>query len=712
MNKLELVTQELNKMNVFDVHKNKTAEQMSEILGEDIPFPMSLTIANYTMATFSGHFHLKIKLAEDNLIPCNVIAFVLAKSGAKKTSSMLKLEKALKEGYNVIQRYRYQKAEQLAEETETDVKHPAPLSNALATEAGMIQRLNDFAREGIGLPSLYVDEISTELASNADMIPNIKLVAQLFDVGDMKSKPLKDRAQQSEEVHGMGMSALFIGSEHGILEDESVQKKFETEFMSKLARRSYFVYPDFIDEEEEINSIDDLINSIDSGEEKSREILKEVSLRSRELASKAIETDYMNIELDDDASRLYKLYKVYCEESSKLDTEYEAVQLEHQHRHWKAFKLAGVYAFFNGNSEVTEQDLKEAIYVSELNGSDLTKFMYKANRQKYEILLDHYLEGGQILSAHQMVKKKWIQKTGAPLKSIVELANSKLGSKGMLEITENNTVEFKSFETTEGLGTSYIMVEGTKEERQARTAVGYIYKKTTFEKIGNLLKNDTAYCPFEFKGGIRGKDYILGGADYIVLDVDDDGITDEEASDLLCDYNHIIARTSSNTPEKFRVIMPTDITVDIENDKWKPFMKKVSEHLGIKIDLLPKSQIYYGYKGRELIINSDMYDLPASDLVKNLEAVSPKAKRLVGKAKANAIDDSFNTYKWFYENEDKGYHNTLWLLSVQLHDNGLDFEQAVEIINDVIDYRTRKPRADYLESLHKRMRGYDGWMDK
>jgi len=709
MTKLEIVKQELDRLNVFAEHKNKTAHQMTEILGEDIPFPMSLTIANYSMATFTNHFHLKIKLAEDNLIPCNVIAFVLAKSGAKKTSSMLKLEKALKGGYDVIDKYRWDKAKQLAEETDTEVQKPAPLSNAIATEAGMIQRLNDFAREGIGLPSLYVDEISTELASNPDMIPNIKLVSQLFDVGDMKSKPLKDRTQQSDEVHGMGMSALFIGSEYGILEDESVLKKFETEFISKLARRCFFVYPEFKEEKTEVTSVDEILDEIISFEDKSNELLTEVSLRSKKIALEAIKTDYMHISIDEDANRLYKLYKVYCEELSKEETEDEAVQLELNHRHWKAFKLAGVYSVFNGNDSVTMQDLKEAIYVAELNSNHLKKFTYMANRQKYEILVDHYKNGGKTLSAHEMVKKKWIKSTGAPLKQIVELANSKLGKEGMLELTDDNMVIYKSFEKEEGLGASYIMVSGSKEERAQKTASGYTYKKTTFEKIGNLMKADTAYCPFEFKGGVRGKDYIISGADFVVLDVDDDGITDTEASDMLCDFNHIIARTSSNNPYKFRVILPTDITVDIENDKWKPFMKKVSEFLGIEIDLLPKAQIYYGYKDRELLINEGD-DLPASELVKNIEAVSPKVKKLSNKAIADIADNPFETYKRYYEETTSaGFHNSLWILSCELYEAGFSYEDAVKIIDDVVDYRDRKPRAGYMDSLYRRMQSYENW---
>jgi len=709
MTRLELVTNELNRMNVFGNHTNKTADKMSKILGEDIPFPMSLTIANYTMATFTGHFHLKIKLAEDNLIPCNVIAFVLAKSGAKKTSSMLKLEKALKGGYDVINEYRWDKAKRLAEDTDTDVTPPSPLSNAIATEAGMIQRLNDFAKEGVGLPSLYVDEISTELASNPDMIPNIKLVSQLFDVGDMKSKPLKDRQAQSDEVHGMGMSALFIGSEHGILEDELVLKKFETEFISKLARRSFFVYPDFKQEEKTVETIDDLLQEITIEEEVAQELLTDVSIQSTYIARKAIQTDYMNIDIDEEANRLYKLYKVYCEELAKEVTDNEAVQLELTHRHWKAFKLAGVYAVFNGNESVTIQDLKEAIYVAELNKEHLKKFTYMANRQKYEILLDHYINGGKTLSAHEMVKKKWIQKTGAPLKTIVELANSKLGNTGMLEITEDNTVVFKNFQKTEGLGASYIMVSGAKEERAMRTASGYTYKKSSFEKIGNLLCNDTAYCPFEFKGGIRGKDYIVSGADFIVLDVDDDGITDNEASDMLCDFNHIIARTSSNSPYKFRVILPTDITVDIENDKWKPFMKKVSEYLGIEIDLLPKAQIYYGYKGRELIVNEGI-DLPASELVKNIELPEKKAKPLTRKGVSEVLDNPFETFKYAYEIESgKGLHNSLWRVTVHAYDIGLTYDETVTVLNDILEYIDDEPRTGYMDSLYKRMRSYNGW---
>lgn len=701
MNKLELVTQELNRRGAFDGKPNKVAQKMVNLLGETVPFPMSLAIANYTMATFVGHFHYKIELDRDNLIPMNVIIFILAKSGAKKTSSILKLEKSLKEGYDVIDRYRYEKARAFAEENDCNMPRINPLSNALATEAGMIKRLNDFKNEGIGLPSLYVDEISTELASNADMIPNIKLVAQLFDVGDMKSKPLKDSNNQSDEVHGMGMSALFIGSEHGILEDDSVLKKFETEFISKLARRSFFVYPKFEDIEDEVSSINDLLNAVKEKKEHGYLLNSEINDEARRIAEDSIERDFNNLKMSQECNDLYILYTVYCEEVQTIDV--EAVALEQQHRHWKALKLAGVYAVFNGHSFIEASDLIEAIYVAELTGKDIGVFVEKANRLPYEVMLAHYQEGGEPLTVHDMVKKKWITRPSG-VKDMIVLANSKSGKMGMFEKTEDDQIIYKSFIKEEGLGISFIRVSGSKEERSKKTASGYEYKKVTFDVIGRYMQHDTAYCPFHFKDGVRGKDYIISGADFIVLDVDNSEYSDQECSDMLADYKHIIARTSSNNPYKYRVLLPLDITIDIENDKWKPFMKKVSDHLGIEIDLLPKAQIYYGYAGRELIINNEGIELEASELIKNIEAQSPKVKPLKPQQIPDAWDERMTLFSNAYNAKaGTGLHNNLWYATASAHDMGFTLEQGLALLDDIVDYIEDKPRAGYIPTLKKRM---------
>ena len=717
INKLQLLTKGLEDEKAFDSSGNETAKQMAELLGDTVPFPMSLAIANYTMSTFVGHFHYKIELAPDNLIPMNTIIFVLAKSGAKKTSSMLKLEKAIKQGYDVINRYRLQKEAIWAEENQCEPRGIHPLANALATEAGMVKRLNDFKKEGVGCPALYVDEISTELASNPDMIPNIKLVAQLFDVGDMKSKPLKDSKMQSDEVHGMGMSALFIGSEHGILEDATVLQRFTTEFISKLSRRSYFIYPKFIEEEEEVTTLEALLKKGKETKENGYELNHILNKKSLIVANSAITNDFNNITLSEDCATLYEIYSMYCEEVSKLDDEVEAIVLEQQHRHWKALKLAGVYAVFNGHTQVEVQDLKEAIYVAELTGKDIGTFIEKANREPYEVMLEHFKDGGPPVTVHDMVKKKWINRP-SDLKNIMILANAKSGKDGMIEESAEGIVTYSSFKGADGLGVSYLTTDsveeliksgvGSSEAKNiiaSKTAVGYKYKKTTFEKIGNLLRSDTVYAPFEFRNGVRGRDHITGGANFIVLDIDDTDISDTECSDMLADYRHIIARGSNKeNPYKYRILLPLDITVEIENDKWKPFIKKVGEHLGVHPDLLPMSQIYFGYAGRELIVNEEGEDLEASELIKNIDAISPKTKQVKSHQLPDIWDERLDYFSNAYNAKaGSGLHNNFWYATAKAHDIGFSLQQGIELLDDILDYNEDAPRAGFERTLKRRM---------
>ena len=85
MTKLELAKAELDRLKVFEEYKNSTMMKMVAILGKDIPFEMSSSISNFTMASFIGHFHYKLQLCDIRL---TLFRFcVLCKEGI--TSKML-----------------------------------------------------------------------------------------------------------------------------------------------------------------------------------------------------------------------------------------------------------------------------------------------------------------------------------------------------------------------------------------------------------------------------------------------------------------------------------------------------------------------------------------------------------------------------------------------------------------------------------------------
>jgi len=718
MDKLNLATEELNRLNVFDEHQNRTMMNMSTILGKEVPFAMKMTIANFTMASFVGHFHFKIALSENNLIPMNIISFVLAKSGAKKTSSVTRLKKVVQPGLDVINITRERKMAEMCERLDIPLKTLNPLSNSLGTEPGLIKRLNEFMAEGIGLPSMFVDEIATELAVNIDMVPNIKLVAQLFDEGNMESKPLKDAENQSQEVKGMGMNALFIGSEYGILEDNVILDKFNMEFISKLSRRCFFVYPEFEEIATKAETIDDLLIEIQAEKDSSRELEAKVGGTCQAIALALKDKDVNLRKLDDETARIYEIYRIYCEEMAKLIPS-EQINLEQQHRHWKALKLAGVYSIFNLHGVIKKQDLLEAIYVAELTSDNLEHFLVKAERNEHEKLLAHYLDEAPPLSVHDILKRKWIKKA-IEMEDLLRFANSKLGNIGILKM-DNDIVTLERFVETEGVACSYKMCSGTKNERKYKIVDGFKFARAPFTDMAKILSNDTAYCSFEFRDGIRGKDNVTGASDYVVLDIDNTDISDTECSEFLADYRHIICRTSdAENPYKYRVIIPTDIAVDISNEQFPHFMKKVGEHLGMDIDILPKAQIYYGYKDRTPIIYEDGEDLEASELIKGLHVPKVEIKKLPADKLKKVYADRLRVFEWFYESGSEApagsptaranTHNTLWLASVHAHDLGIPLNVATAIIYDINDFRTKKVRNGFMEQLERRMKTYIGWI--
>ena len=707
MTKLELAKAELDKNQMFSGEKNQTALDLVSILDKDVPFTMAYTLANFTMASYIAHFHFKILIKDDNTPPANMICFILAKSGAKKTSSVVNLEKAFKPGFDMINNQRQARLDALlsalgedADELPASQKRLTPLSNALGTPEGVIQMINDFKKEGLGLPNMVVDEIATELSVNKDIIGNIQLVAELFDDGNKKVKPLKDRENQSEEVVGMGVTALFIGSEHGLLEDVEVLKKFQTEFISKLARRCFFVYPEFQEEKIEYDSFDSILEEEDNEDRIADDVMRDLGELAETIASNSMVKDKNLIPVAQDALRMLKAYKIWCVEMSKPIIS-EPLNLEQQHRHWKVFKLSAVYALFNKHREITKQDVRQAITTAEMTSNDLGKFITKASRETYEILLEHFIDNdGDDLTIHEMIKLGWIKKQ-ANLKDMLIAANSKLGQEGILE-EYNDKVIFTPYEKTDTVGISYMKCEGTKDERKFKIVDGFKYVKSTFPKCGNVMAKDTAFTPFKFKDGVRGKEHIASGADFIMLDIDDSDITIHECADMLGDYKYVMAMTSQNNPYKFRVMMPIDIVLEIDGTRWLQLMRKISEFLKMKIDILPQSQIFYGYEGRELIVNEEGQDLEVSELLKELGERPPDVVPLRTQAQFDrAWSKRRDVFAYAYAGRKDGGQLHLGLYKAMEHacDLGFSYHENLLLLAEIIGELDEKPRDNFLPSL-------------
>jgi len=731
----------------FDKNKNKVAEAMISVLGDDVPYTMGLAIANFTMASFVGHFHYKIHIEDDNQVPANMIVFILAKSGAKKTSSVTKLEKIIQPGLDVIQMIRKNKAEILAKENDVPVPKLMPLSNALSTVPGLLANLNSFKAEGIGLPSMIVDEVSTAIDSNLDFIPNVEVVSQLFDAGDCKVKVLKDKEQQSDEVKGMGMNALFIGSEKGILEEKQILKKFETEFISKLARRCYFVYPVFRQEAETIEDVKSYMAKLKEKKlslKDKEEYIKELSCKiAGNLVAK--DSDLNIIVPTEDCMDLKDQYEIWCAEKAKLIPDEEEHRiLEQQHRHWKAFKLAGAYAVWDMSHTIEKEHMLQAIYSAELTSNDLTKFINMARREPYEIVLDMFgKEPQRVFTLHELIKLR-ILKSDNQIEALIRGANSKLGTTSHVEYIMGRlsyhehcrvTVDYEHWASYKGVSSvaelTAINIENglepdlakrvAKETIAKEAATGYKCKQAVWSDLAKLLCNNCAYIPFRFKteeegasvseytkgteGGIRRKDNIISPATWVVFDIDKTDVSIDEMRDNLSDYTYHMSRGSDpHNPYKYRIIMPLDIEIELDSTRWKHFMKALAGVIGADIDDLPQSQFFYGYSGNEVYSNIGE-PLLASEIVSQLPTETKKITRISKGGRTLLWEDRKNEFKYFYNvSSGQGLHMGLFRMMTHMVDLGFNADEIRSMIEDIIEESGNFPRPGYLEgSLYVQM---------
>jgi len=606
-------------------------------ISSGIPLSMNSLIANYSMSNFISQFQWKMQLGSSK-IPTNMVGFLLSGSGKGKDSTISAQSKALAPGYIVIEQKRKEKAVEAAkkraevEDGETTnwlkfFKQPQPLENAISTVEGLTSRLNNFASAGIGMPSILVSELGSELATNQNMTDNIRLIAELYDEGNKKSKAIKDTERQDTEVKGMGMNALFVGSEDNLIMDKQISQKFKQEFITKFARRTILVYPSKKEFEECIISYRDYADMKERqviSEDKAHEAKAYIGSASTDVAHILVNSDKRILEIDEDALQAYKDYKLYTSSlGDGLDFLHKSVQLEQLHRSWKMLKLAGVYALWDLSETVKIEHIKEAIYYIEKVGDYLKDYEEYASKENYELLCDYFqVNPERKLSLHELKKRGFISGTTSlesRVKDLLKIADSLAGSSGAIKY-ENGVMSFVPFKSVDGNHwASFVQVSGTKDVRATQCYSGFEAKEVNFLKLKNLLDNDTAYTPFKFANGHRKNDNIISGATWIALDVDDSDCSISEMHDMLDGINHHIATTSnSENIYKFRIMIEFNNIVDLPVREWKVFGKELGKEFGINIDpvTFTKSQIMFGYKGAKVFSTTDCEPFDVSDCVK------------------------------------------------------------------------------------------------
>ena len=743
----ELLKAELAKDGVFD---GKLPQIITDLAHANnnykVPYRLKLGVAVSEFILFYSQFQKKIKLGTDNLIPVNSITFTMAPSGIGKDSTKDAIRSCFGQAYLAIntKRKANAKSRAIAAAREEGLENPeqfdvyksyyvspSPLFSAPnSTIEGLTLDFNRLEEEGLGAGFIYTGEIADEMARG--MADTMQFLSEVYDTGSKEVKALRNKENQLKPIKNLPVSALLQGSPLGILYENYVKDSFKKAFGSKLARRSFFVYtpnegtrPNFTD----IDQFDAWVlnNKVLASESKQKAVIAINSSTERLLDDVST-----IIDVSPEVMKIYDRYSAYNEEvANMLDHQFSISKLVRKHLQWKALKFAGAIAMFNSHDTITKSDFISAISYCEALDKDMQNFEIELAKQPHEVFASLMnTSAGESskasMSFHTIKKLGFIPSTGNTdmhIKGLIQLAAS-YDKTGIYTLCEDG-VCFERQVLTDVIGVSYLPVDNTslmlaissgasddvidmeKHKIAKTTTYGYEHMDTSFEDLGEMLKEDFAYTPFMLKQadgdavydkekhpnaskGVRGKHNVVGGCKWIVLDVDKSTITAEECHLMLSDINHHIALTSNkDNHNKFRILLELDSVVDIPDLHWKAFIKHVSEYIAITEDPLPKSQIFFSYADREILSVTDAEPLQTKPfIIKAAETVSKKERpKQISRAQGKVqLNDPLTTFEYAYEAADGEGSRSMIRAALHAKDLGATKEEVIELMEDIQDY--------------------------
>lgn len=766
---LEMLKDHLNKQGVFNGRVSEDMLSLSNCVTGDVSTQMKHSIAISEIMLYASQFRRYIKLpADKHLIPINSISFVLAASGANKDRTVKAIRSALEPGYIKIDAFRKDLAKTKAIQMATAdgreapdkwdsykdfYRQPGTLFAAMTNSAAYLDHLADIERLAVGAGFMYTGELGSEMETNADMIPSIRVMSEIYDVGYKEAKPLKNKEAQTPEIKNLAVSALFIGSHDNILFDEKIKNIFKKEFTTKLARRSFFSFSPEDVISPSYTSVAEMIRIETSLEEEAIAARDRMSSKAEEIAEYNLSSNPEPLQLSKDTKELYDVYLRYNTEVSKLILDrFPITKLVRKHMQWKALKLAGAFAIFDCAHSITMEHLIRAISYVESIESDMSKFETELVKEKYEVFCDYMksrsVHGKASITLHALKKLEYITGAGAPqtkMKELISLSSS-LDPDGIYTIKDNK-IFYETIIKTDVTGASFLYddyselhtayenkeseerIKHIKFKMAARSVGNYVFKDVEFNSLGGLLVNDVAFTPFRLKTpadgaaynkeksphidqhlGVRGRENIISGTKWICFDIDKSYMTLEETSFTLQDINHHIALTSDkNNLFKFRIIVELDAIVEVDPSTWVYFAKSIADYLSIDLDKLPQSQIFFGYKDRPIISITDKKPIEIKDHIayalSEAQEQTP-VKEYTKSEKEKLIKNPFSTFEYAFNSENGAGSRNLYSAARKAHALGMEVEDVVSLVQEISDYWDY-PMEDYrLQALFRQIRHF------
>jgi hypothetical protein len=553
------------------------------------------------------------------------------------------------------------------------------------------QLRNKLILANAGSINYQVDEIGSNLERSMEML---NLYLELYDQGLVKQKLTKNTTEnlRSEELDGASPSnMLLFGTPAKLFDGGKTEDMFYSLLETGYARRCLFGYGNKIVPDGDVELSRDEVAELYyvTINPQHGAAVKKWATHFETLADPARFGWKMAVE--DEVGILLFSYKLQCERLSRAMREVQAPQkAEMEHRYNKALKLAGAYAFVDGSNEVEMGHILSAILLVEESGEAFQQILH---REKAHVRLGRYIaEIGSEVTQHDLMDSLPFYKgSNGARRDMMDLAIS-WGYKHNVIIKKtfvNGTVEQFRGETLKATDLAKMRVSYSEH-----WAYNYAPEEVPFENLDQLaLAPGYNFCNHHFKNEHRSKENAIPGFNLLVFDVDG-GISLATVHELLKDYRFMTYTTKRHTEEenRFRVLLPTNFVLELEDDEykelyndvlnWLPF-KSSSPDADMDVSANQRSKKYLTHEDGQVHFHHD------GDLFDVLPFI-PRTKRNEDYRQGYAkVANLGNLERWFAERMVDGNRNNHMLkFALALVDGGADL---LTVTQQVHAFNTKLP---------------------
>lgn len=523
-----------------------------------------------------------------------------------------------------------------------------------------------------GAINFQMDEIGSNLQGNTEVINTL---LELYDLGRIKTKLVKNTVDNERGIDITGSTPsnmLMFGTTSKLFDGAKTEEEFYSFLETGYARRCFFG----MGKPEAVTATmnpEDVYNGLVN---KNRSQALE---RWKQILAQFADQAHFNkkISVPKEVGVELVAYRLFCETLANQMPDHEVIRkAEISHRYFKSLKLAGVYAFLDGNTEISMVNLYQALRVAEESGTSFQKLL---NRERNFVRLAKYIAAspGDLTHADLVEDLPYYPSSTVPRREILDLAMA-WGVGNHVAIKKNvvQGVEFFSGSTLAETDMNKLMFSYSDH-----FASGYEAQQRPFTALPKLLAAPGLHwCNHAFEKEHRSEDNVIEGFNLLVVDVDGD-IRLELAHELLKDYTYITATTKRHTEEenRFRLIMPTNYILHLDKTDYREFMDSFLLWLPFESDQSAnqRSKKWMTHEGSDVTVHQGPQVIDVMPFI-------PKTKQ--NKEYVSSVADLGqldNLERWFLNHMDVGSrNNNLLNYAMMLKDAGMAYdEMATKVLS-------------------------------